>query len=526
MTSILQNEKWRILSNYLRLFAGLVIGLTVTRLLIGISETIYGIYITITVGFGISVIITELLRMGLVPVLGVEVQDGRVVNRGKFREVLSAALAISAGFALAGALIMLLLGLWFLPQADDPEIAYAAKVFLGLRIATMLVVVGLTPFTSVLLVTGRQPRYNFFLFLERLSELVAVVLSLWVFTGLPSGEADKLVQIGTGTSVFVILTYTVCAWGVLRLGRDFRPKWGWPEYNTLRQIMGRIGWSSLQTLSMNLYVRFDILLVAAVFGPAGALAFGVATRLMGFIRQATVGLVNGLDSIFANLAGIEKRRGQHSGDKPAIHARLVEMSTSLQAALVFQGIVFILLLRNDLVTLWIGDVLDPAQAAGKVAQISDLSALMVLGIGLRSLNLGWMSAMTGKGLAHRFTPWLVPAAIANPVILVGWYLMAPESFSVISVGWVFVGMQVITHVILLPPIAARVLQIPLHRLLRPMAIPLVIALVSGGAGLAITRAFETNSILMRDGSVAVVVLLGLASGLIYTWRRIHVSEQT
>ncbi len=402
MTSILRNEKWRILSNYLRLIAGLVIGLTVTRLLIGISETIYGIYITITVGFGISVIITELLRMGLVPVLGVEVHDGRVVNRKKFLEVLTAALMISAGFALAGALFMLLLGLWVLPQADDPAIAYAAKVFLGLRIATMFVVVVLTPFTSVLLVTGRQPRYNFFLFLERFSELVAVVLSLWVFTGLPSGEADKLIQIGAGTSIFVVLTYAVCAWSVLRLGSDFRPMWRRPERKTFLQIMGRIGWSSLQTLSMNLYVRFDILLVAAVFGPAGALAFGVATRLMGFVRQATVGLVNGLDSIFANLAGIEKRKGLHNTDEPVVHARLVEMSTSLQAALVFQGIVLILLLRDDLVALWIGDVLEPKQAAWKVAQISDLSALMALGIGLRSLNLGWMSAMTGKGLAQGF----------------------------------------------------------------------------------------------------------------------------
>lgn len=519
MTTILQREKWRIVSNYVRLVLGLAIGLTVTRLLIGIGEDVYGVYITITVGFGASVILTELLRMGLVPVLGVEIHEGNVVNRKQFREVLTAALAISTGFALIGALLMFLLGLWLLPQVGDVALTHAAWVFLIFRIAMMLVMVSLTPFTCVLLVAGRQPRYNFFLFLERLSELLAVIFPLWVLAGLSPNESDRLMQIGAGTAILTALTYLACTWNVLRLNPDYHPALCQPRRAIFGEILGRIGWSSLQTLSMNLYVRFDILLVAAVFGTSGALALGVAIRLMGFIRQATVGLANGLDSVFANLTGLSKRGGKIGVDGAAIQARLIEMSTSLQASLVFQGSILILLLRDDLVGLWIGGVLDPAGNGETLAQISDLSALMVLGIGARSLNLSWMSAMMGMGMAHRFTPWLVPAAVSNVVILISWYLVAPDSFTVVSVGWVFVAMQVLTHSILLPLIAAKVLQTPIGRLLRPMLVPLVLALFSVGLGVTTISLLEEQSMLVRNSAVVAVVLIATVAGFFHTWYR-------
>ena len=67
MNATLHAQRGRIISNYASLLAGLLIGLLVTRLLLGSGEALFGIYTTITVGMGISIMLTELLRMGIVP---------------------------------------------------------------------------------------------------------------------------------------------------------------------------------------------------------------------------------------------------------------------------------------------------------------------------------------------------------------------------------------------------------------------------------------------------------------------------
>ena len=151
---------------------------------------------------------------------------------------------------------------------------------------------------------------------------------------------------------------------------------------------------------MNLYVRADVLIVAVFLGPTGAVALGIAIRLMGYVRQATIGLVNGLDATFSNLGG-QRRRIKNQGTKTdSIELRLLSLSTSLQGGVVFQLGVLLFLLRQEIVHLWVGDVLVQSTAADMVNDISLLTGLMIIGISFRSLNLGWMSSIFIKTLEH------------------------------------------------------------------------------------------------------------------------------
>ena len=127
-----------------------------------------------------------------------------------------------------------------------------------------------------------------------------------------------------------------------------------------------------------------------------------------------------------------------------------------------------------------------------------------------------MSALTGMGLAHRFTPWLVPGALGNVLLLVGWYFFYSDTFTVLSVGWVFLGMQTLVHVIILPRIFARELGVSLGQLLRPMFIPFFIAVFTLITCVMVKQLLLAHSLVLRV--LAVLVVLGLSAGLFHTRR--------
>ncbi|MBU2167328.1 MAG: hypothetical protein KKF88_05775 [Alphaproteobacteria bacterium] len=519
MNALFRAERGRILSNYAQLFGGLLIGLLVTRMLLGAGEQLFGVYITITVGMGVSIMLTELMRMGFVPVLGASVFQGKVVDIPEFRDDLFAAFVISICAAILGAGTMVLLGVWLLSDLASPALERAAWTFLWLRIAMMGAIVSLTPAMAVLLVSGRQPLFNFFLFLERLSEFAGVAIPLWLLTGANYSEADRLAQIGIGIAALTVATYLVATVAAFAPGPEFRPRLRMPRPSVIRLMLKRIGWSSLQTISMNMYVRLDVLIVAAFLGPVGTVALGVAIRLMGYVRQATIGLVNGLDATFANLHGQKRRKRGQDDEGRETSLRLLAMSTSLQGGVVFQLGVLLLMLREDIVQLWIGDLLGGAGLASSVNEIAALSSLMIIGIGFRSLNLGWMTAMTGSGNARHFTPWLLPGALGNVVILLAWAYLWPKTFSVMSVGWVFLALQAITHVFIIPIVSARSFNCKVLHLVRPLLLPLILAAVTCGVALGLKALLADLPKGWNAVGVVIAVSAGFALSLLMTLRQ-------
>ena len=154
-----------------------------------------------------------------------------------------------------------------------------------------------------------------------------------------------------------------------------------------------------------------------------------------------------------------------------------------------------------------------------VNDISLLTGLMIIGISFRSLNLGWMAAMTGRGDAKHFTPWLLPGAIGNATVLVSWGLFAPETFSVVTVGWVFLGFQVLTHGAIIPVVSARSFGYPLQNLIAPLLVPFGIAVATYlvAYGLSLTNHGGSNE--LRIAIVFLTASLGVMANLFIVMRR-------
>ncbi|NHM17555.1 hypothetical protein [Tritonibacter mobilis] len=519
MKKIFRSERRRILSNYARLFAGLLLGIWITRLLLEGGEWLFSIYTLITVGMGVSIVLTELLLLVIVPFLGANVSNEQVVDAPKFRDDLFAAFAISLGAALLGAAVMILLGWLAFGNLETPDRVSAAWLFLVLRIVMMVVTVALTPAMAVLLVSSRQPEFNIFLFLVRLGEFLGIAIPLWLLNGEHYAETDILVQIGAWVAFFTAATYVLAAIYAFRSGPVLLAGKLRPQLAIVKAMLKRTGWSFLQIISSNLYVRADVLIVAAFLGAAEVVALGIAIRLMGYVRQATNGLVTGLDATFANHGGQRKRQNKDNGQSKSDQLKLLSLSTALQGGVVFQLSVLIFLLREEIVTFWVGDILEDAANTGVIEEIGLLASLMIIGIGFRSLNLGWFSAMNGLGRAKHFTPWLLPGAIGNASVLGAWGLFAPETLSVMAVGWVFVGFQVATHGFIMPVVSARSLGCRLQTLVTPLLVPCAIAVATYLVAHGLSMVNEGGSNEFRVAVVVLTVSLGGMANLFLVLRR-------
>lgn len=517
MTNLFRSERSRILSNYARMAGGLLIGLLITRMLIGIGEEVFGVYVLVTVGMGISIMLTELLNLGIVSILGSNTAHGRVIEEEQFRDNLSAAFLISIVASIIGLFCMALLGHFMIGTLDSQEMTDAANLFLIFMIIRMLFAVSLAPALAVLLVSRRQVVYNGYLLIDRLAELCAIVIPLIVLTD-QNSQAERLVQIGIGIAVLSGATYVAAAVHVFGRDTRFRPNLAWASRESAKRLVKRIGWNSLQVLSSNLYIRSDVLIVAAFLGPEAIVAFGVAIRLMGYLRQAANGLVTGLDATIANLHGEERRLGRETREAPRAPLHLITISTALQGMVVFFMGILLVLLADDLIRLWLGDVLTSDDGDQIAKQIATLSILLVFGIGFRSLNLAWMQAMTGMGLAHRYTPWMMPGAVANLTVLMIWGLFFRESFSVAVVGVTFLSFQAITHGIIIPVVAARALDCRLKELLRPLIAPSIFASGTYILAKAASPAFQSwdeNSAFL---ATLVIIAAGFAVCLVHLLR--------
>ena len=99
----------RIGSNYARLLTTFILGIAIVRILVGLGSDVFSVYALVTIGLGVGTMLKELLRLGLVPELGREFNDG-LPNEVGFRVAYASSFVVALGFAVSGALIMIVFG--------------------------------------------------------------------------------------------------------------------------------------------------------------------------------------------------------------------------------------------------------------------------------------------------------------------------------------------------------------------------------------------------------------------------------
>lgn len=494
-------EKIRILSNFGRMAVSFVIGLILVRQMLDTGPAAYALYVLMIAGVGFSTLAREFMRVALIAHLGAahaaEEDAGGITgntSHGIYPRALGeagllAGLLIGLGAAVLGTVAL------FLPQlgtgAADLD---AARTFVALRGAHMLLEIAIYPALATLLAARRQFEMNLFLTLERVLELTALLLAGWLVAGemqadeMQTGEMSVLIAFGALALGLYGAAALALAFGLMRRPA-YRPRPGRASWRTLwglrRMLAGAlldIGWPFL-------YFRFDVLLMSAVFGPAGTILFGLPAQLSGYLNQVSIGLVSGLEAIFARLTfGGAETDAETDTETDARQARkhsVLRAASTLQALSIFFLAAFLALTLPTLIGLWLGDRLDgTGTTAGELAVVV---LLLLPGIGAISLTDHWRWLLTGAGALNSFVGPTVLVALINPVALTAWYTLAdpPLETFILGVGLLYSGLNVAFHFLWIPRVVSRVFGVPTGALLRPFVLPLVLAILTYAAGLLV-----------------------------------------
>ena len=503
---VLSTEQIRILSNYFRMLFTVVLGLWLVRILVDISPDVYAVIVLMGTSVGVAGMLTEMVRGTMVPELSLALNSG--IPR-KFETTLSSSFILSI-LAAIFAVFILSLFYYFLTSFSIPQhLLAAAKIFLLTRMVSVFIAIAVAPATNLLPITNRMISYNFWRVLERAAEVLSA-FSIWYFFSdeLPAVMLEYFAYTSLVATTLVIMSWALHGYYCQSTARI---KLSAVSLSEVKNITKTAGWNGFVVLSMNLYFRFDVFLMNILFGVTGTFIFGIATQLVNYTRQLTIGLVQGLDAVAAKL---------HSNKKsgaPENPVNLLLITSHMQALLTLGGAVFILMNTKDLFFVWLGDRINASE--GTYSSIVLICQIMLVGISARSLSEGWMKFLSGSGNVKKYGPTLLIGAVFNPVLIAGLYFLLPVEYKILSIPISFSVLLLIVHLVALPKIVTKHFEITHNELFQPFKIPLLLAVLAALFDVFVDM-FILESEFARLAVSAVVFSIVFGPFLWISWRRI------
>lgn len=448
---------FRVGSNYVRLFSTFLMGLLLVRLLLQFGHDAFALIILLGAGTGLATMLKEVVRASMVPELGAAYHSK---DKSCFPSTYNAAVLLSLGGAFL-TVCAFGVSILFLPLLNIPrEMFGAASIFMIAKAVQMLFVVGLAPTFNMYVVSERMVSYNFWTVVERVGEVLSAICLLAL--GIHSDPATAVIYYGILSSVFGVVTVFASCLILIAVDTRFLPTPWMATAGAAISLIRSMGWNCIVVVSMNLYVRVDMVIMNVAFGLMGNLAFGIACQLTSYVRMLAMGLVTGMDAVAARLA--------NDADKRAVKLFLIR-SSRLQGLVVFPATLVLLVFTKPLISVWIGDRIDDPESS--ISAVVLLSRIMIVGIAMRSLSEGWMRVLSGAGKVSCYAPALLMGAIANPFLAVSAIHFFPEAVSFTAPACVFSVLTTIVHLGVLPVIVARQLDCSLREVLAPLLRPLL-----------------------------------------------------
>jgi len=454
----------RITSNYARLLAGFVLGLLLVRILLYFGEEVYAAVVVFATSVGVSAILKEMVRGSMVPELGLKLH---AEDPSAFPEAYASALMLSL-FAAVGAVVILLgfaaaLGLLNIA----PELYSASLFFLGLRTVHTFVAVALAPTVNLMPISGQMAANNAWITAERVGEVgAAALVAAFIPYAVPS---DQLWWFGLASFVGMMCATLGAAVYIIRQDPRFVPSLRHANTALMRKIAKTIGWNGFAVVSVNLYFRFDLLLINVLFGTIGTVVFGIASQLATYIRQLTMGFVIGMDSVIA------KRAASGEAGKAEI-LDLTQRTTELFALVSFSGAAFLLMHADQLIAFVFADRLSQPQR--DLPLIVTMFQLLTIGIVARALSEGWMALLTGSGRIQDYGPAVFVGALANPPLVLALHYLLPADVRLFGAGYAFIVLTLIMHGLVVPYVTARYLNVTAAALYAPCLRPVVLVAIA------------------------------------------------
>lgn len=466
----------RVASNYVRLLTTFIIGLVVVRLQLRMGEEAFAFITLMLSNIGIALLLKEVVRAGVIPALGAAYHDD---SNEHFRSVFNSALVVSlvVGFATAA---LFLSSTVFIPYLSIPEELHgAARYFIAISALGAFTTIVLSPIFHLYVVAERMVAYNIWLLLDRVGDLIAVIVTLCItWNGSVSQPIVCYVTLATASEILVGI---VSAYFALRATPRAQISLRTSSRKSINEFTRSAAWIVVTTIAMNLYTRVDMLLMNIFFGLFGTLVFGLATQATYYIRQLVMGVVSGVDAVSARVA----KRESHAN-----MLQLIRNSTSLQAVVIFPMMFSLMLFAEELVALWVGGRLDDPEST--IPKIATMIRVLSVGVAARSLSEGWMSILNGAGKVDRYARFIIVGGVLNASIAMAtlWFMDNSALFYV--PGWICSIVLLAVHLVVIPVVVAREYNVSVWSIISPLALPFVASVICCAAAVGVAGFIQTG----------------------------------
>ena len=478
----------RIAANYGRLASTLLIGLVLVKVqFMWVGSEGFGLLVAIGASVGLAAMLQDVMRQSMIRELGVvwhaaEAPDAPGIAVEHFRRVYASSFILCGLVALLTAgvftafFFLLKEGIW--PFHEIPDDFRIGGLWIltceGISIFTLVL---LSPAYNMYIVTERFFESNLYFTLKRVTYLISAVV---LFLALGTNQIElslKLYGVCAAGMALLLLLFAVVR--IMFIDARLRPNLMSADGSALREILGTFGWNSTVVTAMNLHERIGAWIMLGVFGLQGSAIFGLALRLVSYVRMGTLGMTFGLDAVSARLVSTR--------ESDTLQA-IAKHSTRLHGYVAIPCAITIFFLAEPLLRLWVGGELEHENANFIPATVV-LVRIMVIGLMSRAIADGWMKLLYGAGHIKRYAPLILAGGIANPVLAFVLIYTLPDSTEALSgtihwtenwtgPAWGFGLAFLVVHLLLLPAIAAPRFGTTWLRLLGLLGRPLLISLVA------------------------------------------------
>ncbi len=495
---------WRIISNYVRLFATVVLGLLLVRILLKtLGADAVGLIALLASTISVSGVIEEAMEASTIRELG---RAHHLGDRTAFRRLYNSALVVSA---LAGAATLVIFAVVFgiLPLLSiNDDLMIAARWLVVAKAVESIVVVVLAPAYNMYLVLERMVQANWWLFARRSCHIAAAIPLM--FIGFET-IADGLILYAWLTTALHILVLAVAVAMLLVRDRRLVPALHLADRTACSEILRTSGANASKYLAALLQIPAGALLMNLWFGLHGNLIFSIAVQLSGYARMLTIGLTTGIDAVGTRLA----TQAEIGGGESRMQA-LVYHATRLQSFVAIPAIAGMFVIADSFLHVWIANA-GVTQAA--LEQTATLARILLVGMWGQSMLDVWWRVFYSAGHVGRFVRPYVVASVLNLVLAVVLLALLRKDDAYVGPSLAFASVNVALVGFVSLRMIPRIFGVGRRRLFAAMLRPVLPACIAAIVMLAMDRVVQPPTLawLLAEGAVFSVLLAILAPALVF-----------
>jgi len=462
----------RIVSNYARLGFGVLLGIALVPLLLETTgEDGYAVVALFGSTIGLASIFQEIVRSSMIRELGAAYHaPSRDAFTATYNSAIVLALLAACGAAALFAALYACIPLFRVEPVQD-----GARALVASRGVEAFITIALAPAFNMYLVAERLVAYNFFMLVVKQAAYVGV--AVWLVVARPYHTAEEALILFAWWSMAI-----ACGWlivsvvAIMWIDPALRPRPSKARRSYLAQIARIGGWNAATVTAMNLHFRVDAVIMNLAFGIFGSQVWGYTVQLASAVRRGVTGMTDGLDAVSARLTAHTDNEASNGSRRNAVRS-LIHHSTRLHGLIAFPSMALVVALAEPILDVWIGSKLKDPAAVIPTAAI--LIQIVAIGTTIRGVSDGWLRILYGAGHIRQYAPIILAGGVVNPVLVIGLIFVLPSGTAELAVvGAVYTAIMAVMHGVIAPHRGARVLDIAVSDLYRPLVRPFVCTLLA------------------------------------------------